>query len=184
MKGPADPLRFNTNFADEPPVLLFLAVFLTTLVTGTFNAYRQGRRMRLDDARLQDAVNAFGVAMLFFIGYAVCSAPAIAAAALGSHALDAVGVFGATSGSLGALTVSYGLSGAAMNAWWRERRDLRALQPLWDLVVADVDGQLAFSATSARGGRAGQRPLPAAPTRHRDPRWNPSPAPVGALRAH
>ncbi|MFD4948516.1 DUF6545 domain-containing protein [Streptomyces sp. NPDC058409] len=150
LKGPADPLRFNTEFADEPLVLLFLAVFLATLSSGTLNTWSRCRRMQLDDPRLQHSLRAFGIAMLGIFGYVVCSAPAIALAAAGHHALDTVGVFGSTFGAGGTVIMCYGLSGSALGAWLRERRDTRALQPLWDLVVADVDSDLAFSASSSR----------------------------------
>ncbi|MGW2652064.1 MAB_1171c family putative transporter [Streptomyces sp. NPDC001478] len=150
LSAPADPLRFNTEFADEPQVLLFLGVFLATLSSGTLNTYRRCRRMQLDDPRLQHSLRVFGIAMLGIFGYVVCSAPAIVFAAAGYHGLDAVGVFGSTFGAVGTVIMCYGLSGSALGAWLRERRDTRALQPLWDLVVADVDSDLAFSMSSAR----------------------------------
>ncbi|MCX5103464.1 MAB_1171c family putative transporter [Streptomyces sp. NBC_00439] len=150
LRGPADPLRFNTEFADEPLVLLFLTVFLATLSSGTLNTWSRCRRMQLEDPRLQHSLRVFGIAMLGIFGYVVCSAPAIALAATGHHALDTVGVFGSTFGAGGTVIMCYGLSGSALGAWLRERRDTRALQPLWDLVVPDVDSDLAFSASSSR----------------------------------
>jgi hypothetical protein len=45
------------------------------------------------------------------------------------------------------------MSGAAVTAWLRERHDIAQLQPLWDLVVAEVDVELAFSSTRARPNR-------------------------------
>ncbi|WP_338674466.1 MAB_1171c family putative transporter [Streptomyces sp. SCSIO 30461] len=153
LSEPADPLKFNTNNARDPVTLLFLAVFLSTLTCSTLSTFRQCRGVRLDDPRLQHAVRAFGIAMLFVFGYVVCSVPAVAFAASGSHALDDVGVWGSSFGVLGTLIASYGLCGAAVSAWLKERRDIRALQPLWDIVVAGVDPELAFSATSARSHR-------------------------------
>ncbi|MEU2855988.1 MAB_1171c family putative transporter [Streptomyces syringium] len=153
LSGPADPLRFNTKFADDPLILTFLATFLTMLTCGTLSTWRQCRKVHLEDPELQHALRSFGIANLFFFGYAVCGAPAIALAATGDHTLDRVGVFGSTFGATGALIACYGLSGAAVSAWLRERRDIKALQPLWDLVVAGVDQDLAFSATSARSHR-------------------------------
>ncbi|MFD5424394.1 MAB_1171c family putative transporter [Streptomyces sp. NPDC127084] len=153
LSEPADPLKFNTDNAGDPVILLFLAVFLSTLTCSTLSTFRQCRRIRLDDPRLQHAVRSFGIAMLFVFGYVVCGVPAIAFAALGSHALDEVGVWGSSFGVLGTLIASYGLCGAAVSAWLKERRDIRALQPLWDIVVAGVDPELAFSATSARSHR-------------------------------
>ncbi|MFD7613073.1 MAB_1171c family putative transporter [Streptomyces sp. NPDC059828] len=153
LSEPADPLKFNTNNAHDPVILLFLAVFLSALTCSTLNTFRQCRRTRLDDQRMQHAVSSFGIAMLFVFGYVVCGVPAIAFAALGSHALDEVGVWGSSFGVLGTLIASYGLCGAAVSAWMKERRDIRALQPLWDIVVADVDPELAFSATSDRSHR-------------------------------
>ncbi|MEV6397349.1 MAB_1171c family putative transporter [Streptomyces sp. NPDC051907] len=153
LSRPADPLQFNTVYAQDPVVLLFLAVFLATLTSSTLSTFRQSRRMSLEDSRLQHAVRSFGIAMLFVFGYVVCWVPAIALAAFGNHALDGVGVFGSSFGATGALIASYGLSGAAVSSWLRERRDIRALQPLWDLVVEQVDQDLAFSANSARSNR-------------------------------
>ncbi|MEU8685039.1 MAB_1171c family putative transporter [Streptomyces sp. NPDC048611] len=153
LSGPTDPLKFNTNFAVDPLVQVFLGVFLATLACGTLNTYRQCRKLKPADARFQRALRSFGTAMLFVFGYVVCSVPAIVLAAFGNHSLDAVGVLGSTFGSIGALITSYGLSGAAVGAWLRERRDIRALQPLWDLVVEGVDEDLAFSVDSARSHR-------------------------------
>ncbi|MGX1759146.1 MAB_1171c family putative transporter [Streptomyces lydicus] len=153
LSGPTDPLKFNTDFAAEPHIQVFLAVFLATLACGTLSTYRQCRKVKLEDPRFQRALRSFGIAMLFVFGYVVCCAPAITLAALGNHTLDTVGVLGSTFGSVGALITSYGLSGAAVGAWLRERRDIKALQPLWDLVVEGVDEDLAFSVDSARSHR-------------------------------
>ncbi|MEW1753847.1 MAB_1171c family putative transporter [Streptomyces angustmyceticus] len=153
LSGPADPLKFNTDFADEPPIQVFLGIFLATLACATLSTYRQCRTLRPEGARFQRALRSFGTAMLFVFGYVVCSVPAIVLAASGNHALDTVGVLGSTFGSIGALITSYGLSGAAVGAWLRERRDIKALQPLWDLVVEGVDEELAFSVDSARSHR-------------------------------
>ncbi|MFD9562227.1 DUF6545 domain-containing protein [Streptomyces sp. NPDC059994] len=151
LSGPADPLRFNTLYAHDPLVLAFVLVFLATLACSTLSTYRRCRQIRLDDPVLQHAVNWFARAMLCVFGYVLCATPAITAASLGSHALDQVGVFGSTCGATGALLAGYGLSGAAISAWWRERRDRRLLQPLWDLVVAGVDKDLAISDHSVTG---------------------------------
>ncbi|MFB6985573.1 MAB_1171c family putative transporter [Streptomyces sp. NPDC056304] len=150
LSGPADPLRFNTAFSQDPMVLLFLTVFLATLSSGTLNTFRQCRQLRLDDHKLQHSLRAFGLAMLGVFGYVVCGAPAIAFSALGDHTLDTVGVFGSTCGVVGTIIMCYGLSGGAIAAWLRERRDFKALQPLWELVVAGVDQDLAFSVESSR----------------------------------
>ncbi|MER5985648.1 MAB_1171c family putative transporter [Streptomyces sp. NPDC001787] len=150
LDHPADPLRFNTAFADDPMVLLFLAVFLATLSSGTLNTFRQCRSLRLSDPQLQHSLQAFGVAMLGVFGYVVCGAPAIAAAALGYHGLDTVGVFGSTCGVIGTIVMCYGLSGSAVAVYFRQRQDFRRLQPLWELVVAGVDEDLAYSSDSSR----------------------------------
>ncbi|MBY8846078.1 hypothetical protein K7864_33400 [Streptomyces sp. SP2-10] len=153
LSGPADPLRFNTVFAEDPMVLSFLTVFLATLTSGTLNTWRQCRTVKLDDPQIQLALRTFALAMLCVFGYVVCSAPAIALAAMGNHSLDSVGVFGSTCGCIGTLILYYGLSGAAVVAWRRERRDFKALQPLWELVVAGVDQGLAFSVSSIHSRR-------------------------------
>ncbi|MFJ5740058.1 MAB_1171c family putative transporter [Streptomyces microflavus] len=153
LDGPADPLRFNTAFADDPMVLLFLVVFLTTLSSGTLNTWWQCRNVKLSDPQLQHSLQAFGVAMLGVFGYVVCGAPAIVAAALGYHGLDTVGVFGSTCGVIGTIVMCYGLSGSAVVVWLRQRQDFRRLQPLWELVVARVDEDLAYSSDSSRRRR-------------------------------
>ncbi|WP_163010783.1 MAB_1171c family putative transporter [Streptomyces dangxiongensis] len=148
--GAVDPLRFNTTYADNPMIFLFLLVFLVMLTSGTLNTWRQCRRMELTDPQIQHSVRAFSLAMLAIFGYVVCSAPAIALAALGNHSLDTLGVFGSTCGAIGTVAIFYGLAGAATSAWWRERRDYKFLQPLWDLVVSTVDQNLAFSVRAAQ----------------------------------
>ncbi|MFD8664898.1 MAB_1171c family putative transporter [Streptomyces microflavus] len=150
LAGPADPLRFNTTFAGDPMVLLFLAVFLATLSSGTLNTWWQCRNVKLSDPQLQHSLQAFGVAMLGVFGYVVCGAPAIAAAALGHHGLDTVGVFGSTCGVIGTIVMCYGLSGSAVVVYFKQRKDFRKLQPLWELVVAGVDEDLAYSSGSSR----------------------------------
>ncbi|TLQ46320.1 MAB_1171c family putative transporter [Streptomyces marianii] len=153
LTKPADPLKFNTDYAHDPAILLFLTIFLSTLSCTTLSTWRECRGLKLRDTRMQHALRSFGIAMLFVFGYVVCSAPAIALAATGSHALDGIGLLGSTFGVVGALIAYYGLTGAAISAWLRERRDIRALQPLWNLVVEGVDPDLAFSASSARSHR-------------------------------
>ncbi|WP_344076471.1 MAB_1171c family putative transporter [Streptomyces crystallinus] len=155
LSGPVDgdPLTFNTDHADDPFVLLFLALFLTTLATGTLSTYRHCRNPQPDDPRIEHALAWFARGSLLVFGYVLCNAPAIAAAAAGSHVLDHVGVLGSTFGASGALVASYGLTGAAISAWRRERRDIKKLRPLWNLVVRDVNASLALSAHSARSHR-------------------------------
>ena len=155
LEGPADPLRFNTQQADEPLVLVFLGVFLTMLSCGTLDTWRRSRRTRLDDPRLNHALRWFGGSMLVTFGYVVCSAPAIAAAAAGSDQLEGVGVLGAVFGILGCLGTCYGMSGAAVGSWLSERHDILVLQPLWDLVVAK---ELSLDSKRARPDRTESRP--------------------------
>ncbi|MFJ1643504.1 MULTISPECIES: MAB_1171c family putative transporter [unclassified Streptomyces] len=148
LAGPADPLRFNTSFANDPYALLFLGVFLLTLSSGTLNTHRRCQAMKLDDPQLRHSLRAFSGAMLGIFGYVVCNAPAISAAALGIHALDTVGAFGSAFGAFGTVIMCYGLSGAALGAWLDERHDIKALNDLWQLVVAGVDPNLAFVPSS------------------------------------
>ncbi|MFD7283834.1 MAB_1171c family putative transporter [Streptomyces sp. NPDC059862] len=152
LSGPADPLKFNTEQADEPFVLAFLAVFLTMLTCGTLHTWSRSRRARPDDEGIAHALVWFGRSMVIVFGYVTCSAPAIVAAAMGHHQLDSVGVLGSAFGVVGCIGICYAMSGAAVSVWLRERRDILALEPLWDLVVASVDERLAFSG-SARPNR-------------------------------
>ncbi|WP_329020684.1 DUF6545 domain-containing protein [Streptomyces sp. NBC_01601] len=150
LDGPADPLRFNTEQADNPRILAFLAVFLVMLTSGTLNTWRRSRRAKVSDVWIAHALRWFGRSMVVTFGYVVCSVPAILAAAMGHHQLDNVGVMGASFGMLGCIGTCYGLSGAAASAWLRERRDIRLLQPLWCLVIVEVNAGLAFNSTRPR----------------------------------
>ncbi|MFD5429067.1 MAB_1171c family putative transporter [Streptomyces sp. NPDC127084] len=153
LAAPPDPLMFNTSFAHDPWVVACLAVFLVTLTLGTLNTYWRCRRLTPEDPGVQHSLRAFALAMWFVFGYALCQAPAIAFAAAGNHSLDQLGLYGAVPGCIGFQIMCYGMSGSAIGAWLRERRDTKALQPLWDLVVGGVDEELAFSARSARSRR-------------------------------
>ncbi|WP_148088585.1 DUF6545 domain-containing protein [Streptomyces sp. PanSC9] len=145
LEGPADPLRFNTQQADDPGVLVFLAVFLAMLTCGTLSTWHRTRQAEAESEPVEHALRWFGRSMLITFGYVVCSVPAIIAAATGHHQLDSVGVLGALFGVAGCVGTCYGMSGAAISAWLRERRDIAGLQPLWDLVVVGVDDELSFS---------------------------------------
>ncbi|MFE5509882.1 MAB_1171c family putative transporter [Streptomyces sp. NPDC056529] len=142
---PADPLRFNTDFAEgQPFVLVFLALFLGALSCATLGTARLARRTVPRDPDLRHAVRYFSVSMVICFGYVVCNVPAVLLASLGGHALDEVGVLGSLFGTVGALLTSYGMTGAAVSAWLRERRDVKTLEPLWRLAVKDVDERLAL----------------------------------------
>lgn len=152
LDGPADPLKFNTEQVGDPHVLIFLTVFLTMLSCGTLSVWLRSRRARINDEAIMHAVRWFGISMLVTFGYVVCSAPAIAAAAMGHHQLDGVGVLGSAFGVVGSVMTCYGVSGAAVSTWLGERRDIAVLQPLWDLVVAGVDEELSLGSTRGRPG--------------------------------
>ncbi|MGW7433266.1 MAB_1171c family putative transporter [Streptomyces sp. NPDC054861] len=150
---PADPLRFNTDFADDPFVLAFLTLFLSALSCATLRTARLARRADTADRDLRHAVRYFSVSMVMCFGYVVCNAPAVLAASLGSHALDEVGVMGSLFGTVAAALTGYGMTGAAVSAWLRERRDIQTLQSLWQLAVKDVDERLALDPTGGNGLR-------------------------------
>ncbi|MEU9477523.1 DUF6545 domain-containing protein [Streptomyces sp. NPDC048191] len=150
LGGSADPLKFNTDQVNHPQVQVFLSVFLTMLTCGTVHTWRRTRHARADDKAIMHSVRWYGRSMLVTSGYVVCSAPAAAAAALGHHQLDDVGVLGSAFGVVGSIMTCYGISGAALSKWLGERRDIAVLQPLWDLVVAGVDQELSLGSGHRR----------------------------------
>ncbi|MGC5263949.1 DUF6545 domain-containing protein [Streptomyces cyaneofuscatus] len=150
LDGPADPLRFNTQQADDPYALVFLAILLVVLTCGTLNTWQRSRRTGGTAPQVRHALRWFGGSMLVTFGYVLCSAPAIILAAFGHQELQTLGVVGSYFGILGCVGTCYGMTGAAFTAWLRERRDSAALQPLWKLVVGDVDTGLMYSPTSAK----------------------------------
>ncbi|GAA3081957.1 hypothetical protein GCM10017562_59150 [Streptomyces roseofulvus] len=145
---PADPMHFNTDFADQTAVLLFLGLFLGALSCATLSTARRARRTTPEDPALQHAVRYFSVAMVICFGYVLCNAPAVLLASLGSRALEDLGAVGSLFGTLAAVLTGYGMTGAAVSAWLRERRDIKALQPLRQLAVLDVDDRLALDRSS------------------------------------
>ncbi|MEU5193704.1 DUF6545 domain-containing protein [Streptomyces scabiei] len=153
LDGPADPLAFNTQQADDPNALTFSGVYMAMLTCGTLNTWRRSRHSRLDDERFEFALRSFRWSMLLTFGFVVCSVPAIVAAALGHHQLDGVGVMASSFGIMGCIGTCYGMSGAAFSSWLRESRDIAALQPLWDLVVGEVDESLSFRSSKTRPNR-------------------------------
>ncbi|MFF4205685.1 MAB_1171c family putative transporter [Streptomyces sp. NPDC001668] len=166
LDGPADPLRFNTEQVDEPHVCVFLAVFLVMLACGTLTAGLRSRRARFDDETLKHSVRWYGLSHLVTFGYVLCSAPAVAAAATGHHQLDGIGVLGAAFGCVGSVLTCYGVSGAVVSTWLRERRDIAVLQPLWDLVVSGVDEELVLGVRGQQpDGFAQPAPAAAGPSR-------------------
>lgn len=160
LDGPADPLKFNTEQTDESHVLIFLTVFLVMLACGTLTAGLRSRSARLDDEALTHSVRWFGVSHLVTFGYVVCSAPAVVASSMGYHQFDGIGVLGSAFGVVGSVLTCYGVSGAVVSTWLRERRDIAVLQPLWDLVVASVDKNLALGSKGQHPTGCGQ---PASP---------------------
>ncbi|MGW3390747.1 MAB_1171c family putative transporter [Streptomyces cinereoruber] len=127
-------IRFNVEHAGDPYIQGFLALFLGMLACGTLSTWWRARKTKLADERLQHVLNCFSTSMLLVFGYVVFNAPAVVCAAIGSHTLDGLMYIGQMFAAVGALFTSYGMSGAAANAWMRERRDVRVLKPLWRLV--------------------------------------------------
>lgn len=173
LGGSADPLKFNTAQVNHPQVQVFLSVFLTMLTCGTVHTWRRTRRARADDKAIMHSVRWYGRSMLVTSGYVVCSAPAAAAAALGHHQLDDVGVLGSAFGVVGSIMTCYGVSGAALSKWLGERRDIAVLQPLWDLVVAGVDQELSLGSGQRRSDHqhASAGPERSEPNRFFNVRW-------------
>lgn len=153
LDGPADPMKFNTQQADDPNALMFSGVYMAMLTCGTLNTWGRSRQARLGDERVAFALRWFRWSMLLTFGFVVCSVPAIVAAALGYHQLDDVGVMASSFGIMGCLGTCYGMSGAAFSSWLRESRDIAALQPLWDLVVGEVDRSLSLQSPKTRPNR-------------------------------
>ncbi|MFD4320491.1 MAB_1171c family putative transporter [Streptomyces sp. NPDC058548] len=143
----ADPMHFNTTFADDPFILAYLVIFLAALSSALLNTFRLARSTKPEDPTLQHAIRYFSISMLVCCGYVACNVPAVLMASQGNRALEDLCVLAGLFGSAAAGLTDYGMTGAAVSAWLRERRDIKALQPLWELTVADVDNRLALDAS-------------------------------------
>ncbi|MFE5596927.1 DUF6545 domain-containing protein [Streptomyces sp. NPDC056549] len=149
-----DPIRFNTNCVEgRPSIFAFLTFFLSALSFATLNTARLAGRSKPQSNQLRHALRWFQFSMVIAFGYVLCSAPAVVLVSFGSHHLDEVGLLGVAFGALGAFITSYGMSGAAISAWLSDRRDIKSLHPLWNLVVVGVDSKLTFGPSGLVLGR-------------------------------
>jgi len=155
IPGPSHPIDFNVTYGHDPLIFSWLMVFLFCHGCGIVGTYLQCRNVRTDDRRLNRSVRQFGRAMIFIFGFIICMALAILANFMGSHSLDWLAMVADGTGSIGAVIAGYALTGAAVGEWRQELRDVKALQPLWNLVAAGT-GHMPPNSNRLMGG-AGRR---------------------------
>ncbi|MFI5980141.1 DUF6545 domain-containing protein [Streptomyces sp. NPDC051555] len=132
----AHPLDFNIAYGQDPGALVMLAAFQLGLAYASVSTavrFRRNAHSSHSDPRLRRALRHISLATWFIAGYVACVMPATVAGALGSHALDPLHSLGPVSGTVGALVINWGFSGAAISLWRADRRDYLALTPLWEL---------------------------------------------------
>ncbi|MFD7028569.1 DUF6545 domain-containing protein [Streptomyces sp. NPDC059917] len=130
------PLDFNIAYGQDPGALVMLAAFQLGLAYASVSTavrFRRNAHSSHSDPRLRRALRHISLATWFIAGYVACVMPATLAGALGSHALDPLHSLGPVSGTVGALVINWGFSGAAISLWRADRRDYLALTPLWEL---------------------------------------------------
>jgi hypothetical protein len=142
--GPARPWSFDVDLAHDPAILAFLCLYAGGCLFALWNAARECAKCadHLLDNGSQSVETIRGLRWLsigtVFIWLSfVPKAIGFLAAAAGHRELDALDTTSPLIGSFGALFNQAGYLGPAISAWLRERRDLRALRPLWNLVVPE-----------------------------------------------
>ncbi|MER6520070.1 DUF6545 domain-containing protein [Streptomyces sp. NPDC001553] len=144
------PMDFNLAYGQDAGALLMLASFQLGLAyASVFTASRFLRHAASSqgDPRLSRALKHISLATWFIFGYVACVTPATIAGAVGVHSLDALHSLGPVSGTIGALIINWGFSGAAIATWRADRRDYLALAPLWQL-TRRADPRIALNETN------------------------------------
>ena len=142
--GPAKPWSFDVDLAHDPGILTFLCLYAGGCAFALWNAAWECAKCadHLVDNGSHSVETIRGLrwlsigTLLIWLSF-VPKAVGFLAAAAGHHELDAVDTTSPLIGSFGALFNQAGYLGPAISAWLRERRDLRALRPLWNLVVPE-----------------------------------------------
>ncbi|GAA1886791.1 MAB_1171c family putative transporter [Streptantibioticus ferralitis] len=142
--GPAEPWSFDVDLAHDSGILAFLCLYAGGCLFALWRAARECSKCAdyLVDNGSQSVESIRGLRWLsigtWFIWLSfVPKAIGFLAAAAGHRELDALDTTSPLIGSFGALFNQAGYLGPAIGAWLRERRDLRALRPLWNLVVPE-----------------------------------------------
>jgi len=137
---PARPLRFAAVYADVPEVFALKIVYFAALITGVAATIVQCREVALpgrpdlaDDLRL--CVRWFVVAVGLDLACVAFTLAAMISAVDGDHSLDALTEASWVATIASGIAASWGLGRLSLASSRDERRDIRALQPLWELTV-------------------------------------------------
>ncbi|WP_372412736.1 MAB_1171c family putative transporter [Streptomyces luteireticuli] len=160
--GPASPSpwSFDVECADIPGILAFLCLYACGCLFAQWDSAREC--WKCADFLVTNASPSVetvrGLRWLsignMFIGLSfVPKAVGFLAAAAGHHELDILDTASPLIGSFGALFNQVGYLGTVFGTWARERSDLRALRPLWDLVVPENADHLAQPGAALFGVR-------------------------------
>ena len=139
-RAPARPLTYATSYAHVPATLTLHLVYMAGLVVAAVATVRQCRGpdgLISLPARpgISSSLRVFALAIGLVLVYVAGTAPAVIAASLGNHRLDFLAALGSVAITSSALGASYGLARSALHARAAERRDHRALLPLWEAVT-------------------------------------------------
>jgi hypothetical protein len=137
---PARPLRFAVVYASVPEVFALKIVYFAALIIGVAATIVQCREVALpgrpdlaDD--LRRCVRWFIVAVGLDLGCVVFTLAAMISAVDGDHSLDAFTEASWVATIASGIAASWGLGRLSLASSRDERRDIRALQPLWELTV-------------------------------------------------
>ncbi|WP_344446437.1 MAB_1171c family putative transporter, partial [Kitasatospora nipponensis] len=145
-RRPETPLTFDTTFAPDGAIALFLTLYQGLFAFALIDIGRVCLRhgAQLPSGWLRRGVRLIAAGSLTACGYVLCKLVAIGAAWSGTTGLDWLSTaLGPLFAALGAVLITLGFGCPAGATWARRRQEYRALRPLWDLVFR-ADQRLAL----------------------------------------
>ncbi|MEE1938092.1 MAB_1171c family putative transporter [Streptomyces sp. TRM 70361] len=140
--GPAVPLTFDVEYADQPVIFAFLMLYQA----GWFYAClhiaaicrRHLRRVRPDERTLRRSLRLVLAGVLTCSTYGVCKTIAITGIVLDAYRVDVLSnVVGPATSALGAALISLGFLYPLVRKWHSARRDYLHLAPLWNAAMQE-----------------------------------------------
>ncbi|NGO40627.1 hypothetical protein [Streptomyces ureilyticus] len=142
--GPAAPLKFAAAYAHVPEVVALHLIYWTALIVTVVVTVRACRSLSIPGRpdlveNLRKALGWFALALGWDLVNVALTAAALIGSATGPRRLDGLAESAWLATIASCIAANIALASQALRSRRAERRDLRALQPLHDLVIEDDD---------------------------------------------
>ncbi|MGC5394194.1 MAB_1171c family putative transporter [Streptomyces sp. DT20] len=149
FSGPQELRSWRITADSHFLVVCFLATSWVAIAVPLLATASQSRKIhrisRSEQPSISRGLRAVRIgAFLLGSSYAL-KLPPLTASSFGAHHIDALHLGAPLLSGAGALLMLYGCLAPALDAWMYERRDFRALRPLWKLTVQAGDPRLALA---------------------------------------